>query len=262
MKSRVFFRYMIYITQSLKNLFVLKFTWEGPLGKFSRIDRVLINSKWALLWPDAILQTDQSDRSDHKPIIWAKKLLFSGDLKTWNSQNQDADFVNLKSIVAEIKRLKFCFQSRDLSLLETSKLAALKASKKQISITIESKRRLQSRFLWLKLGDKNSRFFHLASRIRQQSSYVAGMQINGLWVDDPILVKEHAVSFFENLFSAIPSRSDIIDVDWGSLGLACVPAPVGSMIEAQFTASEVASVIRGFEGNKTPGPDGFSLHFF
>ncbi|XP_071708890.1 uncharacterized protein [Rutidosis leptorrhynchoides] len=51
-----------------------EFTWEGPLGKFSRIDRVLINDKWALLWPEAILQTDPQERSDHKPLIWAKVL--------------------------------------------------------------------------------------------------------------------------------------------------------------------------------------------
>ncbi|XP_071729419.1 uncharacterized protein [Rutidosis leptorrhynchoides] len=55
-----------------------EFTREGPFVKFSRIDRVFINDKWALLWPDAILQTDHPDRSDHKPIIWAKKLLFWG----------------------------------------------------------------------------------------------------------------------------------------------------------------------------------------
>ncbi|XP_071739697.1 uncharacterized protein [Rutidosis leptorrhynchoides] len=71
-----------------------EFTREGPFGKFSRIDRVFINDKWALLWPDAILQTDHPDRSDHKPIIWAKKLLFwgqnpfvltTGGVKTKNS---------------------------------------------------------------------------------------------------------------------------------------------------------------------------------
>ncbi|XP_071708246.1 uncharacterized protein [Rutidosis leptorrhynchoides] len=59
-------------------LFNDDFTREGAMGKFSRIDRVFINSKWNMLWPDAILVTDQPDRSDHKPIIWAKKLLYWG----------------------------------------------------------------------------------------------------------------------------------------------------------------------------------------
>ncbi|XP_071739698.1 uncharacterized protein [Rutidosis leptorrhynchoides] len=41
-----------------------------------------------------------------------------------------------------------------------------------------------------------------------------------------------------------------------------VPASVASAIKEQFTLDEVASVIKGFDGNKTLGPDGFSLLFF
>ncbi|XP_071704644.1 uncharacterized protein [Rutidosis leptorrhynchoides] len=53
-----------------------EFTWEGPLGKFSKIDRVFINAHWANLWPNAILQSGQPDKSDHKPIIWGEKLCY------------------------------------------------------------------------------------------------------------------------------------------------------------------------------------------
>ncbi|XP_071695324.1 uncharacterized protein [Rutidosis leptorrhynchoides] len=51
-----------------------EFTWEGPFGKFSRIDRVLCNHCWVSLWTDAILQTVQTDKYDHKPIVFGKKL--------------------------------------------------------------------------------------------------------------------------------------------------------------------------------------------
>ncbi|XP_071728226.1 uncharacterized protein [Rutidosis leptorrhynchoides] len=50
------------------------FTWEGPLGKFSRIDRMLVNLRCSQMWPDAILILANSEHSDHKPIIWGKKL--------------------------------------------------------------------------------------------------------------------------------------------------------------------------------------------
>ncbi|XP_071688812.1 uncharacterized protein [Rutidosis leptorrhynchoides] len=49
-----------------------EFTWEGPLGKFSRIDRVLANHAWVSRCPEAILQTVHSNSLDHKPIVWAK----------------------------------------------------------------------------------------------------------------------------------------------------------------------------------------------
>ncbi|XP_071709256.1 uncharacterized protein [Rutidosis leptorrhynchoides] len=49
-----------------------EFTWEGPLGKMSRIDIVLLNSGWIDLWPGSILVAGKPDRSDHKPLVWGK----------------------------------------------------------------------------------------------------------------------------------------------------------------------------------------------
>ncbi|XP_071703960.1 uncharacterized protein [Rutidosis leptorrhynchoides] len=234
------------------------FTWEGPLGKFSRIDRVLINNKWALLWPDAILQSAPPDRSDHKPLIWAKVLvnwgpkpfrfnhswlskpgflkfcedlwnefdvqgwaafkiakklrLLKAYLKLWSSSHQNNDEVSLKIVEGYIKSLKMFFQQRDLSNSEILELAALKKRKKVLSVRIESKRRLHSRFKWLRLGDKNTHFFHIVSHIRQQSSYIAGMMVDNVWSDDPDVVKEATVTFFESLFKLQPSLSGLIDL--------------------------------------------------
>ncbi|XP_071712536.1 uncharacterized protein [Rutidosis leptorrhynchoides] len=241
---------------------------EGPLGKFSRIDRVLINNKWALLWPDVILQSSLQDRSDHKPIIWAKVLpnwgpkpyrfnntwfsklgfirfceniwseynvdgwaaykiskklrLLKSDLKIWSSSFQDKDESNLKLVEFKIKALKKSFQLHDLSSMELLELVDLKKIKKTTHC----------------------------------------MSINNQWVDDPVSVKEFAVSYFENLFAPIHSLSLLIDIDWASLNLAQIPAHLIHTIESQFSNGEILSVIEGFDGNKNSGSDGFSLQFF
>ncbi|XP_071727195.1 uncharacterized protein [Rutidosis leptorrhynchoides] len=54
------------------------FTWDGPDGKKSRIDRVLVNLEWLNLWPDAVLIAGNKNTSDHNPLIWGKKSLFWG----------------------------------------------------------------------------------------------------------------------------------------------------------------------------------------
>ncbi|XP_071699918.1 uncharacterized protein [Rutidosis leptorrhynchoides] len=142
-------------------------------------------------------------------------------------------------------------------------LAAFKKSKKKISIQAESKRRLHSRFQWLRLGDKNTRFFHLVSKIRQQSSYISGMQIQDVWEDRPEVVKEHTVVYFEKMFCRSVSclLADTV-FDWASLNLAKVSAHQNILLEAQFTPAEIERVVKYFDGNKTLGPDGFTMRFF
>ncbi|XP_071704559.1 uncharacterized protein [Rutidosis leptorrhynchoides] len=138
----------------------------------------------------------------------AKKLrLLKADMKLWSSSHQDNDDVNLK-IVQEI-----------------FELVALKKRKKELSVRIESKRRLHSRFNWLRLGDKNTHFFHIVSRIRQQSSYIAGMMIDNIGQMTLMLLRSSQWRFL-NLFSRFNRHS------------------------------------RGFDGTKTPGSDGYSLQFF
>ncbi|XP_071717840.1 uncharacterized protein [Rutidosis leptorrhynchoides] len=242
------------------------FTWEGPLGKFSRIDRVLINPSWALYWPEAILQSADPVSSDHKPIILGKKILDWGpkpfrfnndwlskqgflsfcevkwaeyttqgwvafivnknlrllknDIREWNVANRDALQSQFGQCVSSIKVLKDAFKQRDLLPIELLELTSLKALKKHVSRKIDSKRRIQARFRWLKLGDKNSKLFHLVSRIKCQSTYIAGMQVNNSWQEDPATVKEHSVSFFENLFSLQLNNGPT--VNWVDLNLAQV----------------------------------------
>ncbi|XP_071704099.1 uncharacterized protein [Rutidosis leptorrhynchoides] len=45
------------------------FTWEGPRGKFSRIDRFLVNHEWVTRWPEEVLQTVNTNKLYHKPIV-------------------------------------------------------------------------------------------------------------------------------------------------------------------------------------------------
>ncbi|XP_071741231.1 uncharacterized protein [Rutidosis leptorrhynchoides] len=54
------------------------FTWDGPGGKKSRIDRILVNIEWLSLWPGAVVIAGDKNMSDHKPLIWGEKYLFWG----------------------------------------------------------------------------------------------------------------------------------------------------------------------------------------
>ncbi|XP_071708090.1 uncharacterized protein [Rutidosis leptorrhynchoides] len=195
-------------------------------------------------------------------VISKNLRLLKFDLKAWCVTQRSQPSVDLKQAESEITRLKTLFKQRDLIDIEMNDLVSLKKLKKQLAIKLESKHRLHSRLLWLKLGDKNSRFFHLVSEIKQQSSFIAGMQINNKWEEDPSIVKEFAISFYDNLFSRSNSTCSLSDSEWASLNLHHLSAQQRLGLESVFESKELEGVISGFDGNKTPGPDGFTLQFF
>ncbi|XP_071712749.1 uncharacterized protein [Rutidosis leptorrhynchoides] len=54
------------------------FTWEGPEGKTSHIDHILLNTEWIEKWPDSFLITGDPQFSDHKPLILGKQIISWG----------------------------------------------------------------------------------------------------------------------------------------------------------------------------------------
>ena len=60
----------------------------------------------------------------------------------------------------------------------------------------------KSRELWLKDGDKNSRFFHLSTVIRRKrNSTDAIKNDDGDWLINKKEIREHVVEKFEHLFT-------------------------------------------------------------
>ncbi|KAJ9557471.1 hypothetical protein OSB04_012085 [Centaurea solstitialis] len=100
---------------------------------------------------------------------------------------------------------------------------------------------------WAIEGDENSR-----------RNFIHGLSINGCWVTDPSLIKETALHFFENKFSdnstSRPSfRSNLFKT---------LSDAQQQLLEAPFSELEVKQAIWDCGGDKSPGPDGFSLLFY
>ena len=67
--------------------------------------------------------------------------------------------------------------------------------------------RQKSRELWLKLWDKNSKFFHLSTIIRRKRNSIDAMRDeNGSWITEGNSIKNTFLNYFKNLFQQ--SESD------------------------------------------------------
>ncbi|GKC36202.1 hypothetical protein Tco_1048586 [Tanacetum coccineum] len=61
--------------------------------------------------------------------------------------------------------------------------------------------RQKARIKWDIEGDKNSKFFHSHVRRRNNKCNIRVLMINGIWCEEPKLIKEEIARHFKNLFS-------------------------------------------------------------
>lgn len=59
----------------------------------------------------------------------------------------------------------------------------------------------KSREEWVKLGDKNTSYFHAQTVIRRKRNKVHGLNLpNGIWCSDEEVLQQEAQLYFQNLF--------------------------------------------------------------
>ncbi|KAK2426239.1 hypothetical protein P8452_40952 [Trifolium repens] len=115
----------------------------------------------------------------------------------------------------------------------------------------------RSRSKWLKEGDLNSRYFHNCIKSRMHRNMMVALRTQHGWVEGPTQVREEVVSFFRNHF-------DI--QEWARPCLDGIVFPQMSqdnmtLLTDIFSLVEISAVVKGCDGSKSPGPDGFNFAF-
>jgi len=83
-------------------------------------------------------------------------------------------------------------------------LSELKGMEEKEMVMIKQKSHVQ----WTEKGDTNSKFFNSIIKWRKRSNDLVGLNIDGAWCDEPMLVKSHVKDYFENRF-AVQTRFKI-----------------------------------------------------
>lgn len=122
----------------------------------------------------------------------------------------------------------------------------------------ESMLTLESRKLWLKDGDKNSRFFHNSIKESQRKNAISVLNDEARRVEGVEEVKREVKNHFEAFFKesdfrrAIPEGLDFYSLDEID----------SAWLERPFLEEEVKMAAWDCDGSKSPGPDGYTLEFF
>uniref|UniRef100_A0A251UE24 Putative RNA-directed DNA polymerase, eukaryota, Reverse transcriptase zinc-binding domain protein n=1 Tax=Helianthus annuus TaxID=4232 RepID=A0A251UE24_HELAN len=116
----------------------------------------------------------------------------------------------------------------------------------------------KSRANWLKHGDENSAYFHRAIAVNMARNRINGLLFQNRYITEPSEIKDETWRWFKNLFKEpIRRRPEFLSLDVPSIS-----TPSGTFLCESFSEKEIWSAIKSCDGDKAPGPDGFSLKFF
>ncbi|KAF2302890.1 hypothetical protein GH714_010306 [Hevea brasiliensis] len=122
----------------------------------------------------------------------------------------------------------------------------------------ESLWRPKSRVQWVKEGDKNTKFFHLAASNRRRKNFIGCIKTSSGMVTDVNGIRAEAVNDFTALFSESDySRPSLLIGNITSL-----PPSSAELLEAPFSYEEIQAAVWYCGNGKAPGPDGFNFSFF
>jgi len=180
-----------------------------------------------------------------------------GDLKEWNRDVFGNIETTKKRILQETEVLDSQDCNEGLLVTERIKRVELVSCLKETDKKLESLFRQKARISWLKNGDSCTKFFHSTLRWRRRRNEVKGVEVGGIWSEEPSTVRYEAKKLFDNRFKA---RKDLgIRLDAIEFKSLSVSDNLG-LLEG-FTEKEIRGAVWQCEGSESPGPDGFNFNF-
>ncbi|KAM2004953.1 hypothetical protein FF1_000090 [Malus domestica] len=123
----------------------------------------------------------------------------------------------------------------------------------------EVKWRQRSKVEWAKEGDGNTRYFHQIASGRRKRNFIERLETeDGRILEGAEEIEAETINFFKSLYSCNEETCwGIEGINWSSIN-----AGEADWLERPFEELEVHNAVFDCGKDKSPGPDGFSMHLF
>ena len=179
-------------------------------------------------------------------------------IKVWNRDVFGRLEVNRNSALQQAELWDGVESERSLSERETELKKEAKETYKKWVLLEETHWRQLSRELWLKEGDKNTCFFHRMTNGHRRNNSLDRIKINRVWLTEEQEVREEVVNAFQQLL--LEEQGWRADIE--GLHLHRLNFQEAENLEVPFSEEEIHSALLELNGDKAPGPDGFTVAFW
>ena len=178
-------------------------------------------------------------------------------LKEWHlthSHNLSGKILSLKN---QIDVMEARGEVDELSVDEVADLHAMSVDLHSLSRANASISWQQSRTLWLREGDANSKYFHTIMSGRRRRNSLSTILVEGNVVEGVSEVRAAVFSYFQNHYQAHEiNRPRVDDMNFRRLSVL-----EGNALTYPFNETEVKAAVWDCDGYKSPGPDGIPMGF-
>uniref|UniRef100_A0A803PMJ8 Reverse transcriptase domain-containing protein n=1 Tax=Cannabis sativa TaxID=3483 RepID=A0A803PMJ8_CANSA len=169
-------------------------------------------------------------------------------------------FGNCDRRIKETENRLAWIQNQTISPRLSAEEDSLKRNLSELWFRKESMWKQQSKENWLKLGDRNSKFFHTSTIIRQRRNKIQEIRDkHGHWVYDEKEVAGVFFHFYKDLFT---SSNPQIDESFEQLFEAKVTVEENMDLRKVPDSMEIENAIANLHPLKSPGPDGLPGCFY
>ena len=166
--------------------------------------------------------------------------------------------VRIKKLWKDLSILENMEESRGLLAEERVEMGRICEELEKATLLDEICWRQKSRVLCVRKGDKNTKFFHRITNSHWRVNSIDRLMVDGALSSDLAAIADCISQFYRQLYyKDVAHRPILDDVDFSSISVEDA-----SWLDRPFEEEEVFGVINDFNGDKAPGPDGFSMAFF
>ena len=179
-------------------------------------------------------------------------------LKVWNKEVFGRLEGNKASALQQVDFWDRVESERNLTVEKTELKKEGKETFKKWVLLEEAHWRQLSREIWLREGDRNTGFFHRMANAHQRINTLDRIKVNGEWLLEEQTVREEIVTSFQQMLSE--------DMEWkadiGRIQMDHISRQEAESLEIPFTENEIYSALMEMNGDKAPGPNGFTVAFW
>ncbi|GJV72163.1 RNA-directed DNA polymerase, eukaryota, partial [Tanacetum coccineum] len=204
-------------------------------------------------WNEAPVDISNGIRNFMKKLHYLKN-----KIQEWNYANKSSSVNEMTKLKKDLHILDEVIDNGKGSEAIISKRLEVIDSIQRINQRSSAELAQKAKIQWSVEGDENSKFFHgMLNKKRSQMS-IRGVMTDGVWIDNPELVKREFLHHFSNRFAEPSNRSMHLDMSFP----CSISLEQQEGLEAMVTREELKRAVWDCGVNKSPGPDGFTFGFY